>query len=169
MRNWVRIHECAGQVAPPQTHYKMRGNQRFQSANRRRTSLASGICGIASRWPIDICSHRRPFCICFTVYAKHILTGTILAGQSAVRCAVDCNPLVHVFHLQRVLYHIHARQNRRDSSSNRPDRHNRHAIGSWGHGSWGQTPQNPRQLPSASTTNKTALSRARIATCRMWR
>lgn len=56
----VRIHECAGQVAPPQTHYKMRGNQRFQSANRRQTSLASGICGIASRWPIDICSHRRP-------------------------------------------------------------------------------------------------------------
>ena len=65
MRRGVRINECAGQVAPPQTHYKMRGNEQFQSANRRRTSLASGICGIASRWPIDICSHRRPFCICF--------------------------------------------------------------------------------------------------------
>jgi len=38
----------------------MRGNEQFQSANRRQTSLASPIGGIALRWPIDKCSHRRP-------------------------------------------------------------------------------------------------------------
>ena len=43
----------------------MRGNEQFQSANRRRTSLASEIGGVAPRRPIDNCSHRRPFCICF--------------------------------------------------------------------------------------------------------
>ena len=38
----------------------MRGNEQFQSANRRRTSLASQVSGIAPRWPIDNCSHRSP-------------------------------------------------------------------------------------------------------------
>ena len=39
----------------------MRGNESFQSANRRRTSPASQIGGVALRRPIDNCSHRRPF------------------------------------------------------------------------------------------------------------
>ena len=38
----------------------MHVNEQFQSANRRQTSLASQVSGIAPRWPIDNCSHRRP-------------------------------------------------------------------------------------------------------------